>query len=179
MCNCSGNKNTVRYSQECVKINALNHCIKINASNQCIIIKPMLTSRAMSISLRKRFVEVYAWSTFMYECEAWTINREMERKIEAAEMWFFRRMLKIPWTERVSNEQVLHRARTNPEMMKMVRPVALDPDSIAGVWRQDILNNKSKKQIKIHNTHFIFQLLRVRWITTSKEVVGFRTSNKV
>ena len=32
----------------------------------------------MSISLRKRFVEVYAWSTFMYECEAWTINREME-----------------------------------------------------------------------------------------------------
>ena len=32
----------------------------------------------MSISLRKRFIKAYVWSTFMYGCEAWTINREME-----------------------------------------------------------------------------------------------------
>ena len=42
-------------------------------------------------------------------------------KIQAAEMWFYRRMMKISWTDRVSNEMVLHRAGTKRELMKMIR----------------------------------------------------------
>ena len=108
----------VRQGGRCVVEIKTRVAIAKNASTK---IKPIVTNRAMSISLRKRFVKAYVWSTFMYGCEAWTINTEMERKIEAAEMWFFRRMLKIPWTERVSNEQVLYRAGAKREMMKMVR----------------------------------------------------------
>ena len=81
----------------------------------------MVTNRALSINLRKRFIKAYVWSTLMYGCEAWTINKEMERRIEATEMWCYRRMLKISWTERVSNEQVLNRAGAKREMMRMIR----------------------------------------------------------
>ena len=41
----------------------------------------------------------------------------MVKKIEAAEMWFFRRMLKISWTDRVRNDEVLLRAGTEREIM--------------------------------------------------------------
>ena len=51
------------------------------AKNAFTKIKPMITDRAMSINLGKRFVEAYVWSTFMYGFEAWTINRKMERKM--------------------------------------------------------------------------------------------------
>ena len=57
----------------------------------------------------------------MSGCEAWTINEAIEKKIEAAEMCFFRRMLKISWTERVRNAEVLHRAGTKREIMKIIR----------------------------------------------------------
>ena len=57
----------------------------------------------------------------MYGCESWTINKDMEMKIQAAEMWFLSRMMKISWTDRVSNEMVLQRAGTRRELMKMIR----------------------------------------------------------
>ena len=45
----------------------------------------------------------------------------MERKIEAMEMWLFRRMLRIPWTERITNEVVLQRAGAERELMRTIR----------------------------------------------------------
>ena len=45
----------------------------------------------------------------------------MTEKIDATEMWFYRRMLKISWTERVRNDGVLHRAGTKREIMKSIR----------------------------------------------------------
>ena len=91
------------------------------AKNAFTKIKAMVTNRAISVNLRKRFIKAYVWSTLTYGCEAWTINKEMERKIEAAEMWCYRRMMKIAWTERVSNEQVLIRVGAKRELMRMVR----------------------------------------------------------
>ena len=89
-----------------------------NAFNK---VKHIVTNRSISISLRRRFIKSYVWSTMLYGCEAWTINKDMEKRIEAAEMWFFRRMLKISWTDRVSNDVVLHRAGTKREIMKIIR----------------------------------------------------------
>ena len=89
-----------------------------NAFNK---IQALVTNRSISVSLRKRFIKAYVWSTLMYGCEAWTITKEMERKIEATELWLYRRMLKISWTERVSNEIVLQRAGARREMVKKIR----------------------------------------------------------
>ena len=89
-----------------------------NAFNK---IKTIATNRSISISLRKRFIKTYVWSTLLYGCEAWTISKNMERKIEATEMWLLRRMLRISWTERISNERVLHQAGAKREIVKTIR----------------------------------------------------------
>ena len=84
-------------------------------------VKSLVTNRSISVGLRKRFIKSYVWSTLLYGCESWNMSKEMERRIEAAEMWFFRRMLKISWTERVTNEAVLQRAGACRELMKTIR----------------------------------------------------------
>ena len=84
-------------------------------------VKPLMTNRSIPISLRRRFLKSYVWSTMLYGCEAWNISNAMQRKIEAAEMWFFRRTLRISWTEHATNESVLQRAGARREMMRSIR----------------------------------------------------------
>ena len=53
----------------------------------------------------------------MYGCESWTITEEIRKRIEAFEMWCYRRMLKIKWTDRVTNEEVLRRAGVSEKQL--------------------------------------------------------------
>ena len=55
----------------------------------------------------------------VYEC--WTISPNMERKLEAAEMWFHRRMLHISWKDHVTNDEVLRRGRTERKLINRIR----------------------------------------------------------
>jgi hypothetical protein len=45
-----------------------------------------------------------------YGCEVWTINKRIQSQLEAGKMWFLRRMMKVPWTAKTSNEIILMRA---------------------------------------------------------------------
>ena len=47
--------------------------------------------------------------TFTYRCETWTISGDMIKKLEALETWFYRRMLRISWKEKVTNVEVYRR----------------------------------------------------------------------
>ena len=49
------------------------------------------------------------WSTLLYGSESWTLKKRDVEKIEAFEMWIWRRMLKISWKDKVTNEEVLQR----------------------------------------------------------------------
>ena len=84
-------------------------------------VKNLVTNTSISVELRKRFIKAYVWSTFLYGCEAWNISKVMGRRIEALEMWLYRRMLKIPWVDHISNEQVLQRAGARREIMTSIR----------------------------------------------------------
>ena len=80
---------------------------RINRANTAYNrIKKLITNKKVSVHTRKRFVKCYVWSTLMYGCETWMMNKADERRIEAAEMWFWRRLLKISRTEGISNEQI-------------------------------------------------------------------------
>ena len=57
---------------------------------------------------------------WLYGCEAWTISEAMKKQLEAAEMWFLRRMMKISWMKKVTNEDVLRRAQTERQVMKQI-----------------------------------------------------------
>ena len=56
----------------------------------------------------------------MYGCEAWTISETMKKQLKAAEMWFLRRMMKISWIKKVTNEKVLRKAQTERQVMKQI-----------------------------------------------------------
>ena len=75
----------------------------------------------MSIGIRKRAAKTFVRSTMLYGCKTWTINTKMQGILEAAEMWLWRRILKIPWTARKTNEEVLRRMGTEREMVKTKR----------------------------------------------------------
>ena len=81
----------------------------------------MLENLSTSMKARVRIFKCFVWSKLVYGCEAWTIRKDLRRTLDAAEMWFIRRMLRIPWTDKVTNEEVLRRAGPKRELMKVLR----------------------------------------------------------
>lgn len=70
--------------------------------------RTILTNPKISVPARLRFIKCYVWSTLLYGVETWTISKVSQQRLEAFEMWTLRRMLRISWTRRVTNEEVLH-----------------------------------------------------------------------
>ncbi|GFO19349.1 endonuclease-reverse transcriptase [Plakobranchus ocellatus] len=58
--------------------------------------KTILTNKHISIETRKRALQCYIEPVLMYGCEAWTISKQIQNKLEATDVWFLRRMLRIP-----------------------------------------------------------------------------------
>jgi hypothetical protein len=56
--------------------------------------------KRIDFNIKKNLLKTYIWSIMLYGCETWTIAREEMRKIEAFEMWCYRRMQKISWTNK-------------------------------------------------------------------------------
>lgn len=75
----------------------------------------------LDLKLRKRLAKCFVWSVALYGAETWTMRKEDERRIEALEMWIWRRMEKISWVEKVRNEDVLKRIGEDRSMMKTVK----------------------------------------------------------
>ena len=80
----------------------------------------VLTARKINNQTKLRLIKCYIWSTMIYGCETWTISETMKKQLEAAEMWFLRRMMKISWTKKITNEEVLRRAQTERQIMKQI-----------------------------------------------------------
>ena len=81
----------------------------------------VLCNPKITMATRTRVLQCYVLPILKYACESWTISKEMEKRINASEMWFFRRMLRISWTSHTSNEDVLIRANTERKLLPMIR----------------------------------------------------------
>ena len=68
-----------------------------------------LLSSKISLKIRKRVLKICIWTKALYGCETWTVEPQERRRIEAFEMWCYRRMLGIKWEEHITNEEVLNR----------------------------------------------------------------------
>ena len=66
-----------------------------------------ITARHISMKTRKIIIKAYVWSTLLYGCEAWTITIRNMNKLQSFEMWAYRKMMKISWREKKTNEEVL------------------------------------------------------------------------
>ena len=59
------------------------------------------------MSTKVRLVKAMVFPVFMYGCESWTIKKAERRRIDAFELWCWRRLLRVPWTARRSNQSIL------------------------------------------------------------------------
>ncbi len=69
--------------------------------------KEFLTKGGLSRTLKKRMVKVLVWPVVLYGCETWTLRKEEINRLEALEMWFWRKLERIKWQDRISNDEVL------------------------------------------------------------------------
>ena len=64
-------------------------------------------SRDFTLSTKVRLVKAMVFPVVMYGCESWTIKKAERRRIDAFELWCWRRLLRVPWTARRSNQSIL------------------------------------------------------------------------
>ena len=67
----------------------------------------MLKSRDITLPAKVRLVKVMVFPVVMYGCESWTIKKAEYPRIDAFELWCWRRLLRVPWNARRSNQSIL------------------------------------------------------------------------
>jgi hypothetical protein len=71
--------------------------------------------------LRKKLVKCYVWSIDLYGAETWTLRAVDQKHLESFEMWCWRRMEKISWTDHVRNKDVLLRVKKQRNILHEIR----------------------------------------------------------
>ena len=66
-----------------------------------------LKSRDVTLPTKVPLVKAMVFPVVMYGCESWTIKKAECRRIDAFELWFWRRLLRVPWAARRSNQSIL------------------------------------------------------------------------
>ena len=67
----------------------------------------ILKSRDITLPTKVRLVKAMVFPVVMYGCESWTVKKAERWKIDAFELWCWRRLLRVPWTARRSNQSIL------------------------------------------------------------------------
>ena len=67
----------------------------------------ILKSRDITLSTKVHLVKAIVFPVVMYGCETWTTKKAEHRRIDAFELWCWRRLLRVPWTARRSNQSIL------------------------------------------------------------------------
>ena len=67
----------------------------------------ILKSRDITLPTKVRLIKAMVFPVVMYGCDNWTVKKAERRRIDASELWCWRRLLRVPWTERRYNKSVL------------------------------------------------------------------------
>ena len=67
----------------------------------------MLKNRDIALPTKVRLVKAMVFPVVMYGCESWTVKKTESQRIDAFELWCWRRLLRVPWTARRSNQSIL------------------------------------------------------------------------
>ena len=71
------------------------------------ILDSIIKSRDITLPTKVRLVKAMVFPVVMYGCESWTIKKAEPRRIDAFELWCWKRLLRVPWTARRSNQSIL------------------------------------------------------------------------
>ena len=67
----------------------------------------LLKSRVITLPTKVHLVKAMVFPVVMYRCESWTVKKAERQRIDAFELWCWRRLLRVPWTARRSNQSIL------------------------------------------------------------------------
>ena len=67
----------------------------------------ILKSRDITLPTNVHLVKAMVFPVVMYGCESWTVKKAERHRIDAFELWYWRRLLRVPWTARRSNQSIL------------------------------------------------------------------------
>ena len=70
-----------------------------------------IESKDITLSTEVRLVKAMVFPVVTYRCESWTVRKAERRRIDAFELWCWRRLLRVPWTARTSNQSILKEIR--------------------------------------------------------------------
>ena len=106
-------------------------------------------SRDITLPTKVRLVKAMVFPVVMYECESSTVKKAEHRRIDAFELWCWRRLLRVPWTARRSNQSILK--EINPEyslegLMLKLTPILWPPDVTKWLIGKDPNAGKDWKQ---------------------------------
>jgi hypothetical protein len=83
--------------------------------------KMTLFTSTLDLELRKKLVKCYIWSIALYGAETWMPQSVDQKHLKSFEMWCWRRMEKISWTDHVRNEEVLLRVKEQRNILQEIR----------------------------------------------------------
>ena len=67
----------------------------------------ILKSRDITLPTKVRIIKAMIFPVVMYRCESWTVKKAEHQRIDAFELWCWRRLLRVPWTARTSNQSIV------------------------------------------------------------------------
>ena len=70
-------------------------------------LESILKSRNITLPTKVHLIKAVAFPVVMYGCESWTIKKAEHQRMDAFELWCWRRLLRVPWTARRSNQPIL------------------------------------------------------------------------
>uniref|UniRef100_A0A8D8XRU9 Endonuclease-reverse transcriptase n=1 Tax=Cacopsylla melanoneura TaxID=428564 RepID=A0A8D8XRU9_9HEMI len=83
-------------------------------------VQDLLAARRIPLKLRKRFAKCFIWSVVLYGSETWTMRKKEEKFLENFEMWLWRRIENIKWSDKIRNEEVLKRVGEERTILKTI-----------------------------------------------------------
>ena len=87
--------------------NFLGSKITVDGRKVMTNLDSLFKSRDITLPTKVRLVKAMVFPVVMYGCESWTIKKAERRRIDAFELWYWKRLLRVPWTARRSNQSIL------------------------------------------------------------------------
>ena len=114
--------------------------------------KKNLSTSKLDLNLRKKLVKCYVWGMALYGAETWTLRATDQKFLKSFEMWCYRRMEKISWTDHVRNEEVLLRVNEQRNILHEIRKRKANRIGqilLRNCLLQQVIEGKIKWQIEV------------------------------
>ena len=113
----------------------------------------ILKNRDITLSTKVRLVKASVFPVVMYGCEIWNIKKAEHQRIDAFELWCWRRLLRVPWTARRSNQSILNEISPDYSleglMLKLKLPILWLPDAKSWlIWKDPVAGKDWREEEK-------------------------------